>query len=103
LVAFKGKCAQTGQSRQIICRSPAAAEAGAVVSAKKKSGPVRDTGRWDDAMFKARGRKEVETGHAGFAGDENETGVKEARRAWLKNLAERVKAVSELLRHPRNQ
>ncbi|HMJ91824.1 MAG TPA: type IIL restriction-modification enzyme MmeI [Candidatus Acidoferrum sp.] len=36
----------------------AAEQAGAISSAKKKSGAVRGTEKWDDAMFKARGQAE---------------------------------------------
>ncbi len=36
----------------------AAHDSGAILQEKKKSGPVRGTERWDDAMFKARGQAE---------------------------------------------
>ena len=36
----------------------AAVQAGAIAAAAKKSGPVRDTGAWSDAMIRAKGQAE---------------------------------------------
>lgn len=48
----------TAQKLEQSALAAAAAQAGAITTAAKKSGPVRGTGSWDDAMIRAKGQAE---------------------------------------------
>ncbi|MFZ4595699.1 MAG: type IIL restriction-modification enzyme MmeI [Verrucomicrobiaceae bacterium] len=81
------------------------AQKAGVIEGKAKSGPVRGTAAWDDAMIRARGQAEL-TLPKGKAGKPRQPlapplrsprAKPAAKTAWLKPLADRIRATEQAL------